>query len=363
VRVKTPRTITSFPHRNAVVIYNYLTKSAVTCSPAGVYWLTVAPEWKSVDQIADEHTHFDPRDVADQIQMFLDANVLLQEGTPQADQEEAYSKSWELGPTAALLHFATLDNRFESLSESKKGQERRALSDASPMLFLRNPTDAIVLPHPKHDDEHALIGIMSKRRTNRDVHEHPVSLQELSECLFSGLGITGFIDNGHSLLPLKMTPSGGCRNPYEAFVWARNISGLAPGFYHYSALEHNLAPLPNRKNVCANDLLGGQDWAEQMPAIIFLVAEIKRTTWKYNDPNAYRVVLIEAGHIAQNMMLACTQNGLTACPTAALAHSEISQLCNLDGISQTPIYALAIGRPKNYAEKIHPIEYANQRIF
>ena len=29
--------------------------------------------------------------------------------------------------------------------------------------------------------------------------------------------------------------------------------------------------------------------------------------WKYDDPNAYRVVLIEAGHIGQNIMLAATQ--------------------------------------------------------
>ena len=55
-----------------------------------------------------------------------------------------------------------------------------------------------------------------------------------------------------------------------------------------------------------------------MPAVIFLVAELRRTSWKDNDPNAYRVVLIEAGHIAQNMMLACANNNLTTCPTAAL---------------------------------------------
>ena len=33
--------------------------------------------------------------------------------------------------------------------------------------------------------------------------------------------------------------------------------------------------------------------------------------------DAYRVVLIEAGHIGQNIMLAATREGLSACPTAA----------------------------------------------
>ena len=66
-----------------------------------------------------------------------------------------------------------------------------------------------------------------------------------------------------------------------------------------------------------------------MPCIIFLVAYLERTMWKYSDSNAYRVVLIEAGHIGQNIMLAATQAGLSACPTAALAHSAIKDLLGL----------------------------------
>ena len=36
--------------------------------------------------------------------------------------------------------------------------------------------------------------------------------------------------------------------------------------------------------------------------------------WKYDDPNAYRVVLIEAGHIGQNIMLAATQQRAVGLP-------------------------------------------------
>ena len=37
-----------------------------------------------------------------------------------------------------------------------------------------------------------------------------------------------------------MTPSGGARNPYEAYVYVRNVEQLAPGMYHYSAAENSL---------------------------------------------------------------------------------------------------------------------------
>jgi nitroreductase len=69
--------------------------------------------------------------------------------------------------------------------------------------------------------------------------------------------------------------------------------------------------------------------------------------WKYEDANAYRVVLIEAGHIGQNMMLAATSHGLSACPTAALCHSAIKRLLGLDRFTDAPIYALTIAAPQD----------------
>jgi SagB-type dehydrogenase family enzyme len=352
MRIKTPQTISTFPRGNEIVVYNYLTKNAVTCSPNEVYWLTVAPNWKSLEDVAAQHPQFESDEVRDQLMAFVDAGILLKEGTPEATQEDWYTKSWELGPTAALFHFTTLDNTFDDLPASVEMQKQRALVDPSPPLFTRNSGCDILLAKPQLDADHALMNIMAKRRTNRDVRSESISVRELGDCLFAGLGITGFVQTESSLLPLKMTPSGGARNPYEAYVWARNVDGLPPGFYHYSALDHSLGTLSAVTNSSPGDFLGGQNWADQMPAIVFLVAEIKRTSWKYSDPNAYRVVLIEAGHIAQNIMLCCTDNGLTACPTAALCHSEISALFNLDGITQTPIYALALGRPQPYADDV-----------
>ena len=98
-----------------------------------------------------------------------------------------------------------------------------------------------------------------------------------------------------------------------------------------------------------------------MPIVIFLIAVLERVTWKYSDPNAYRVVLIEAGHIAQNMMLACTNNELTACPTAALNHSEISEVLGLTAITQTPVYALLVGKPGENHDVVYSVQSATER--
>lgn len=89
-------------------------------------------------------------------------------------------------------------------------------------------------------------------------------------------------------------------------------------------------------------MLAGQDWVHTMPAIILLVAHFERTMWKYQDANSYRVILIEAGHIGQNIMLAATAHGLSACPTAALHHETICGALGISDCLHVPIYALTL---------------------
>ena len=49
-----------------------------------------------------------------------------------------------------------------------------------------------------------------------------------------------------------MTPSGGARNPYEAYVFARKVDGLEAGIYHYSALDHDLAKVSDARPTSPN---------------------------------------------------------------------------------------------------------------
>ena len=205
------------------------------------------------------------------------------------------------------------------------------------------PARCSSLPDPRVGDD--LIELMARRRTVRSAASPSIKLKQLSDCLFAGMGITGATRNVVGALPLGMTPSGGARNPYEAYVYARNVEGLAPGFYHYSAYDHDLALVATNRLPKPSELLGGQDWADEMPCVILLCASLERTMWKYDDPNAYRVVLIEAGHIGQNIMLAATSNGLSACPTAALNHATIRECVSLKRLTDAPIYALTLAVP------------------
>ncbi len=352
MKIKNPATLVTFPRNGEILVYNYLTKQAVTCAPEDIYWLTLAEDWISIEEIAQRHSQFDAQSIRDQLLQLVSAGILIADDTPEAAEEAKYRKFWELGPAVGVFHFSMLDNDFADTDESVRRQRERTLHDPSPELMWKNSLAAIALPRQSSAETRPLFEIMKRRRSNRNSLDNPVTQQELADCLFAGLGITGYTKTETAILPLKMTPSGGARNPFEAFVWARNIEGLTPGIYHYSAQDHSIEKIDSAVTATPAEMMKGQDWANDMPAIIFLVAVLRRTTWKYNDPNAYRVVMIEAGHIAQNMMLASTGNKLTACPTAAIAHTPVAAMLGLDDITETPVYALMLGKPSPVSDKL-----------
>ena len=69
-------------------------------------------------------------------------------------------------------------------------------------------------------------------------------------------------------------------------------------------------------------------------ALIILVAHLQRTMWKYSHPMTYRAVLIEAGHIAQNIMIVASAGGLSTVPTAALGDTLLEKLLGLNRVMQ-----------------------------
>ena len=354
-RVKTASTIVALPGDKEVTVYNYLTKEAVACAPDDLYWIAIAANWTSVDYLVETHSHIPREHILDTIEALVSTGMLVSEGSDSANRDAQYNAHWELGLTTAAFHFTTLNYDFMSLDESTAAQKQKNTSKPSPQLFKQNGEKSIDLWPYVSGDVSALSDIMRKRRSRREVEKEPISMSELAGALYAGLGIVGFVKTESAVLPLKMTPSGGARNPYEAFVWVRSVEGLQPGIYHYSAVENSLEQIKEAPNLLPSEVHKGQDWADNMSAIVFLVAYLERSSWKYSDDYAYKAVLIEAGHIGQNMMLHCADKGLTACPTAALNHDILGEMLGLEGITQFAAYSLLIGRPKPSEDIIYPI--------
>jgi SagB-type dehydrogenase family enzyme len=329
-------------------IYDYVAKSFATCSINFLHWLSYFHTGRSLQQAIADHESISRTDVLSQISSLQEHGCLVEVGSDLQLMQADYCHRWNWGGIVAAFHYASLNNSFLTPDESTADQAERSLEHAQPNLTWRPREDAAIELPPVSESsalDHLLL--LDQRRTNRTTNCYTLKLEELSACLFAAAGIPRFVTTPTGELPLTFSPSGGARNPYECYVVINRCETLAPGVYHYSGLTHEIemiSDLPNSYSTA--ELLAGQDWANGMSAVVFLVAYLERSMWKYQDSNAYRVVLIEAGHRAQNLMTTATALDLTVCPTAALAHDKVMDALRIeDKLLCTPLYALTIDKP------------------
>lgn len=344
MRIRSSKTLVFQADGEKLIACNFLTKAAFECSYDLLDFLRNLPSWASLRSMRHLVPGYSARELRETIDGLVEMSVVVTEGSLLDKREREFLLHWKWGIPAALMHFCVQDPEFLTLEQAEDLQRAQIAEVGRMQLCTLNTEFREVQTLPNNHDSNAVLQLMEKRRTVRQGSPHPIDLDQLSDCLFAGLGITGETQNCVGSLPLSMTPSGGARNPYEAYVFAKNVDGLAQGIYHYSALEHSLGKMTDEVPVLSS-VVGGQEWADTMPCLIVLCAQMDRTMWKYADANAYRVVMIEAGHIGQNIMLMATSHGLTACPTAALNHSPIAQLLQIENPTHAPVYALTLGAP------------------
>ncbi len=337
------------------MVYNFLTRKAVTCSTDALYWISSLASWNTLDSVAKRHPHLDSEALSAELLQLAENSILISEGSSEHLAEDEFTEQWQWGIATGIFHFSLLNNVYVNSEESVRMQLARSVSNPSPPLFKLHGSGAAVLSGSEKQEVKNLIALMKLRRTNRVKGYPSIELAELADCLYAGMAITGKVKTQTGELPLQMTPAGGARNAYEAYVMVNWVEGIDAGIYHYSATQQSLSLVNSELPSTADPLLAGQEWVNEKPAIIFLVAYLERVMWKYQDPNGYRVVLIEAGHKGQNIALAATAHGLSACPTAALNHDQISKYLKLDRITHSPIYALTLSRPGLYDFEVNPV--------
>ncbi len=114
--------------------------------------------------------------------------------------------------------------------------------------------------------------------------------------------------------------------------------------YHYQARDNRLARLPAKVSprkisaYCAD-----QPYFSGAAALFIMTAVFARTMWKYGRARAYRVVLLETGHLCQTFCLTATRLRLAPFSTAALKDSLIESDLGIDGISESVLYVAGIG--------------------
>lgn len=342
-----------------ICIQNFLRNKIISVTLQELSLILAMEHWVDVEclvnTLKDKTTE---EDIINSIYKLIICGVILTEETQEEDVN--YQKNWDWGLKAGAYHFSLKNTQFfsrnsEGMKDFSDKIAQKTVEDPSPVLFSVNKDkyDKVYsYAVPAFDD--GIFKTIKRRRTIRSFDlEKPVSQVELTTCLYAGLGILKFKSiPPMGDMPFKMTPSGGGRNPFDAFMQCRNITGLPNGLYHYSAVEHSLGLVNSQSSPTAASILGEQSWIDDAAVVIFLVANFDRTMWKYSHPVGYKAVMLEAGHIAQNIILAANELGFYGSPTAAVMSSRFEEMMQEKNMNKSCVYAVALGYAMENAEEL-----------
>jgi SagB-type dehydrogenase family enzyme len=333
------RHLVAYWERGALVLHDYASGVRATGDPLALVILARFGRPGSVAGLARRLPEYEPASLRRAVASLVSLGFLVPAGRGRS------LPGWEAwGPAAAFYHFSTKDVAYVDAATSRRAARRGVWREPPPSFFKVHPgAPRVRLPAPRAQGE--LPAVLRGRRTWRRFARRPIALEELATLLGLSFGVQGYMDLGpEGRAPLKTSPSGGARHPIEAYVLALRVRGLPRGLYHYAARDHALERL--RAGARAREVdaaLPEQGWYRDAAALVLMTAVLPRVVWRYAFPRAYRVVLAEAGHVCQTLLLVATWLGLAPFCSMALADSRVERTLGIDGAGECVLYAAGVG--------------------
>jgi SagB-type dehydrogenase family enzyme len=193
----------------------------------------------------------------------------------------------------------------------------------------------------------ALGEAISQRASCRRFADVTLPLPRLSTLLQHGYGLGEPYGLANWTAFNRPVPSGGGCYPLELYLFARRVDGLEEGTYHYCVQKHALELLgPAPSPITINELFLGQPWLMAAQAVVVVTGVPARLLHRYGE-RGYRYLLLEAGHVGQNLTLVASATGCASLCLGGFFDDELARLLGLDPRVELPIYAVAIGVPES----------------
>lgn len=199
------------------------------------------------------------------------------------------------------------------------------------------PRIDVKLPKPNTTVGMPLAQALAKRRTHRAFSDKPLTLEQIGQLCWAAQGITE-AEKG-----LRTAPSAGAIYPVTVYVLTRD------GVFEYLPKLHALhrrAKDDIRTQPQAGPL--GKKPVRGAPVCLVLAMDPSRTAKRWPQ-EAERYALLEAGHIAQNVLLQATALGLVGVPVGGADEQAVAVALKLRS-GQRPVYVLPVGHAAKVGE-------------
>lgn len=214
---------------------------------------------------------------------------------------------------------------------------------------LGNYIDIIDLPKISEEvvKKSNVYNCIKDRRSIRLYENESMSLEELGFLLWATQGIEEI--KGDNKLTLRTAPSGGACHTFETYLLIKNVKSLKQGVYRYLPIEHKLLFMYEMDNYDdkVDKATPKQPFVPNFAsksAVIFAWSTIPyRAEYKF-DITAHKKILIDVGHVCQNLYLASEAIKFGTCAIGIYDQELIDNMLQLDGENEFVIYMAAVGK-------------------
>jgi len=258
------------------------------------------------------------------------STVAAPESLPQPDATEDYHE-------ASRIYARITDPHVVGAARLERSLEMRITASRSVKRYPQRP----FVPLPRADlGSASLAQAVAARRSRRSFARRPLELGRLATLLGTGYGVTGMVEGTSQAL--RAVPSGGALYPLELYVVSHRVEDLELALYHYDPLRHGLELLTPLNAPIGTELSPYGTPLAESAAIVVMTAMFWRSRFKYGA-RAYRFALMEAGHVAQNLLLAAGALELDAVPLGGFYDRKVDAVLGIDGIFEATLYLVPVG--------------------
>ncbi len=179
--------------------------------------------------------------------------------------------------------------------------------------------------------------IIRKRRSARTFRSRAITRKTIGFLLKYGCGLSAQKES-----EFRNYPSAGARYPLEVYLALLKCKDIKPGIYHYEVRGHSVELLLDGDFSRSIAQITQDPQVAKSSLVLIITAVFNRTIVKYGE-RGYRYVLLEAGHMAQNICLIATSLDLSSRPIGGFLDKKVDELLDISGTGEHALYLLAIG--------------------
>jgi SagB-type dehydrogenase family enzyme len=348
IQLRRAKSLFAYWQDGRLFFHNFARRLTVSGRPITCEVLDFFSDWRTSQEATSHFADYAPRSVRSAISQLVKHRLLLVKDSSDAAEDNRIAKEWSAWLPEGSFHFSTKNVAYagENLSFDQLKAMAILPKTAPPKFFKTVKGAKKKLPTRVFPDSE-FIRVLMTRKTHRRFSKQEVTLEAVSQLLSLVWGVTGYLHSPmFGKLLHKTSPSAGARHPGEVYVMALRVKDLRPGLYHYHPGHHHLERIStNATPDKARLYCGHQSYIRNAAALFLMTAVFRRTMWKYHLARAYRVVLLDAGHLCQTFCLVATWLGLAPFCTAALKDTLIEEDLGIDGIRESVLYVAVVGLP------------------